>query len=150
MNASSPVSLALLAAVLLCGPALAQTITRPNPPVVIANADRHCTSTELSTDALAPCSDDTLTSSTGVMPAVVRPPDKIPTESSSTSAATGTQQGTGTQQNPSSTGTVTTGTQQSTGTQQNPGSTGTVTTGTTGAGSAATSMGTTGVGRSAR
>ena len=130
MNASSPVSPALLAAFLLCGSALAQTITRPNPPVVIADADRHCTSTDLSTDALAPCSDDTLTNSTGVMPAVVRPPDKTKTESSNTSAGTGTQQ--------------------STGTQQNPGSTGTVTTGTTGAGSAATSMGTTGVGRSAR
>ena len=127
MNASSPVSLALLAAFLLCGSALAQTITRPNPPVVIADADRHCTSTDLSTDALAPCSDDTLTNSTGVTPAVVRPPDKTKTESSSTSAGTGTQQSTGTQQNPSSTGTVATGT-----------------------GSAATSMGTTGIGRSVR
>ena len=127
MNASSPVSPALLAAFLLCGSALAQTITRPNPPVVIADADRHCTSTDLSTDALAPCSDDTLTNSTGVMPAVVRPPDKTKTESSSTSAGTGTQQSTGTQQNPSSTGTVATGT-----------------------GSAATSMGTTGIGRSVR
>ena len=75
MNKPSSVSLAPLAALLLAGSALAQTIPSPNPSGVDADrVDRRCSSTTLSTDASAPCSDDVLNDGPRVLPAVVRAP----------------------------------------------------------------------------
>ena len=123
MNKSSPVSLAPLAALLLAGSALAQTIPSPNPSGVDADrVDRRCTSTTLTTDASAPCSDDVLNDGPRVLPVVVRTPGNSTAESGNTSA------GTTTQPSPGSTGTASTGT-----------------TGNTGAGFTGTSMGTTGM-----
>jgi hypothetical protein len=123
MNKSSPVSLAPLAALLLAGSALAQTIPSPNPSSVDADrVDRRCTSTALSTDASAPCSGDVLKDRPGVLPVAVRPPGNSTTGNGNTSA------GTTTQPSPGSTGTAPTGTM-----------------GNTGAGSTETSMGTTGM-----
>src|ERR1019366_10127173 len=91
MNKSSPVSLAPLAALLLAGSALAQTIPSPNPPGVDADrVDRRCTSTTLSTDASAPCADDVLNDGPRVSPVVVRPPNSA-VGSDNTSARTTTQ-----------------------------------------------------------
>jgi hypothetical protein len=123
MNKSSPVSLAPLAALLLAGSALAQTIPSPNPSGVDADrVDRRCTSATLTTDASAPCSDDVLNDGPRVLPVVVRAPGNSTAGSGNTSA------GTTTQPSPSSTGTASTGT-----------------TGNTGAGSTGASMGTTGM-----
>jgi hypothetical protein len=75
MNKSSPVLLAPLAALLLAGSALGQTIPSPNPSGVDSDrVDRRCTSTTLSTDASAPCSNDVLNDGPRVSPVVVRPP----------------------------------------------------------------------------
>ena len=75
MNKPFPVLLATSAALLLAGSALAQTIISPNSPrVETVRADRHCTSSTLSTDPLAPCPDDVLNDRPGVLPRVVRPP----------------------------------------------------------------------------
>jgi hypothetical protein len=121
MNKSFPVSFASLAALLLAGSALAQTIPGSNPSGVDADrVDRRCTSATLSTDALAPCADDVLNDGPRVSPVVVRPPNST-VGSDNTSARTTTQ--------------------------PSPGNTGTTSTGTTsnmGAGFTGTSMGTTG------
>ena len=113
MNKSSPVSLAPLAALLLAGSALAQTIPSPNLSGVDADrVDRRCTSTTLSTDAAAPCSDDVQNDGPRVSPVVVHPPG-----SGNTSAGfTGTSMGT--------TGMPSTGTMNS-GTSSIPGAIGT-------------------------
>jgi hypothetical protein len=104
MNKSSPVSLAPLAALLLAGSALAQTIPSPSPSSVDADrVDRRCTSATLSTDASAPCSDD-VRNGPGVLPVVVRAPGNSTTGSGNTSA------GTTTQPSPGTTGTAPTGT----------------------------------------
>lgn len=125
MNKSSPVSLAPLAALLLAGSALAQTVPSPNPSGVDAGrVDRRCTTTTLSTDATAPCSDDVLNDRPGGFPVVVRPPGNSTAGSGNMGAGTSTQ--------------------------PNPGSTGTGSTGTTGAGSTGTSTGTTGMPSTAR
>jgi hypothetical protein len=124
MNKSSPVSLAPLAALLLAGSALAQTIPSPNPSGVDANrVDRRCTSTTLSTDASTPCSDDVLNDRLGVSPVVVRAPGNSTAGSGNTSTGTTTQPSLG------GTGTASTGT-----------------TGNTDAGSTGPSMGTMGSG----
>jgi hypothetical protein len=104
MNKSSPVSLAPLAALLIAGSVLAQTIPSPNASGVDADRiDRRCTSTTLSTDATAPCSDDVRNDGPRVSPLVVRPPG-----SGNTSAGfTGTSMGT---TGMPSTGTVNSGT----------------------------------------
>jgi len=118
MNKFSPVLLAPLAALLLAVSALAQTAPSANPSGVDADrVNRRCTSTTLSTDATAPCSDDVLNDRPGVLPVVVRPPGDSTAGSGNTSAGTTTQ--------------------------PSPGSTGTASTGITGAGSTGTSMGTT-------
>jgi hypothetical protein len=92
MNKPYPVSLVPLAALLLAGSALAQTISSPNPlGVDVDRVDRRCTSTTLSTDASAPCSDDTLNDGLHVLPVVVRPPGTGMAGSGNTSAgSTGT------------------------------------------------------------
>jgi hypothetical protein len=97
MNKSSPVSLVALAALLLAGSALAQTV---NPSGADADrADRHCISTTLSADPSAPCSDDVLNDRPGESPAAARyaPPK-------------GAAPGAGTQPSPGSTGAIPTGT----------------------------------------
>jgi len=67
-------SLALPAALLLAGSALAQTIPLPNPPSVTSDrADRRCTTSALSTDASAPCADDALNDRPRTAPRVVHP-----------------------------------------------------------------------------
>lgn len=109
MNKSSLVSLAPLVALLLAGSALAQTIPSPNSSGVDADrVDRRCTSTRLSTDASAPCSDNVLNDRPGVLPVVARPPGNSTAESGDTSAgSTGTSMGT---TGMPSTGTVNSGT----------------------------------------
>ena len=106
MNKSSPVSLAPLAALLLAGSALAQTIPSPHPSDVDADrVNRRCTSTTLSTDAAAPCSDDVLNDRPDALPFVVlRPPGN------STAGSGNMSTGTTTQPSPGSTGTASTGT----------------------------------------
>ena len=118
MNKSFPVSLAPLAALLLAGSALAQTIPSPNPSGVDADrVDRRCTSTTLSADASAPCSGDVLNDRPGVLPVVVRAPGNSTAGSGNTSAgSTGTSMGT---MGMPSTGTV------NSGTSSIPGATGT-------------------------
>jgi hypothetical protein len=119
MNKSSAVSFASLAALLLAGSALAQTVPGPNPSGVDADrVNRRCTSTTLSTDAAAPCSDDVLNDRPGGYPVLARPPGNGTAGSENMNA-----------------GTVT---------QPSPGSTGAASTGTTGAGSTGSSMSTTG------
>ena len=126
MNKSSPVSLATLAALLLAGSAVAQIIPSPNPSDLDARVDRRCTSTTLSADASAPCSNDVLNDRPGELPVVIRAPGNSTAGSGNTSAGSiGTSMGT--------TGMPSTGT-----------------TGNTGAGSAETSMGPTGIRRPAR
>ena len=95
MNKPFPVSLATLAALLVAGSALAQTIISPNSPrVETIRADRRCTSSTLSTDPLAPCSDDVLNDRPGVLPRVVRPPANSSAGSGITGAtSTGTSNG---------------------------------------------------------
>lgn len=91
MNKSFPVSLAPLAALLLAGSALAQTIPSPNPSGVDADrVDRRCTSTTLSTDTAAPCSDDVQNDGPRVSPVVVRPPGNGNTSAGSIGTSTGT------------------------------------------------------------
>jgi hypothetical protein len=131
MNKPSSVSLAPLAALLLAGSALAQTIPSPNPSGVDADrVDRRCTSTTLSADASAPCSDDVLNDGPRVSPVVVRPPGNSTAGSGNTSA------GTTTQPSPGNTGAGPTGTPMGTtgmpstgavnsGTSSIPGATGT-------------------------
>ena len=96
MNKSSPVSLAPLAALLLAGSALAQTIPSPNLSGVDADRiDHRCASATLSTDAAATCSDDVQNDGPRVSPVVVRPPDNGMAGNSNTSAgSTGTSMGT--------------------------------------------------------
>jgi hypothetical protein len=96
MNKSSPVSLAPLAALLLAGSALAQTIPSPDPSGVDADrVNRRCASTTLSTDASAPCPDDVLNDRPGVLPVVVRPPGDSTAGSGNTSpGSSGTSMGT--------------------------------------------------------
>jgi len=96
MNKSSTVSLASLAALLLAGSALAQTVPGPSGDAV--RADRRCTSATLSTDSSTPCSDDVV--NTGASPVVVRAPANSTAGSVNTS--TGTSSG--------GTGTASTGT----------------------------------------
>jgi hypothetical protein len=123
MNKSSAIFLAPLAALLLAGSALAQTVVSPNPSGVDADrVNRRCTTTTLSTDATAPCSDDVLNDRPGGFPVVARPPGNSTVGSGNMSA----------------------------GTQASPRSTGTASTGTTGAGSTGTSAGTTGMPSTAR
>ena len=101
MNKFSPVSLAPLAALLLAGSALAQTIPSASPSGVDADrVDRRCTSTTLSNDASAPCSDDVLNDRPRVLPVVVRAPGNSTAGSGNASA------GTTTQPSPGSTGTM--------------------------------------------
>jgi hypothetical protein len=125
MTKSSPVSLAPLAALLLAGSALAQTIPSANPSGVDADrVDRHCTSTTLSNDASAPCSDDVLNDRPRELPVVVRAPGNSTAGSGNASA------GTTTQPSPGSTGTMGTTGMPSTGTVNSdtssiPGATGT-------------------------
>src|ERR1035437_3119348 len=84
MNKSFPVSLAPLAALLLAGSALAQTIPSLSPLGVDADrVDRRCTSTTLSTDTAAPCSDDVQNDGPRVSPVVVHPPESGNTSSGS-------------------------------------------------------------------
>ena len=91
MNKSFPVSLAPLAALLLAGSALAQTIPSPNPSGGDADrVDRRCTSTTLSTDATAPCSDDVQNDGPRVSPVVVRAPGSGNTSAGSIGTFTGT------------------------------------------------------------
>ena len=118
MNKSSPVSLAPLAALLLAGSALAQTIPSPNLSGVDANRiDHRCTSATLSTDAATTCSDDVQNDGPRISPVVVRPPDNGMAGNSNTSAgSTGTSMGT--------TGMPSTGTVNS-GISSMPGATGT-------------------------
>jgi hypothetical protein len=96
MNTPFSVSLAPLAALLLAGSALAQTIPSPNPSGVEADRiDRRCTSTALSADASAPCSDDVRNDGPRESPIVVRPPSSGMVGSGNTSAgSTGTSMGT--------------------------------------------------------
>lgn len=109
MNKFSPVSLAPLAALLLAGSALAQTIPSPGPSSVDADrADRRCTSATLSVDASAPCSDDVLSALPGALPVVVHPAGTSTSGSGNTGVgSTGTSMGTPGMQ---STGTVNSGT----------------------------------------
>ena len=95
MNKPFPVSLTTLAALLLAGSVLAQTILSPNSlRVETIRADRRCTSSTLSTDPLAPCSDDVLNDRPGVLPRVVRPPANSTAGSGITDAkSTGTSIG---------------------------------------------------------
>jgi hypothetical protein len=122
MNKSFPVSFASLAALLLGGSALAQTIPGSNPAGVDADrVDRRCTSATLSTDASAPCANDVVNDGPRVSPVVVRPPN-------STVGSDRTSAGTITQPSPGNSGTASTGPM-----------------GNTGAGSTGTSMGTSGM-----
>jgi hypothetical protein len=123
MSKCSPVLLVPLAALLLAGSALAQTIPGPNPPGVEADrVNRRCTATTLSTDASAPCSDDVLNDRPDGWPFVIlRPPGNNTAGSGNSSAGTSTA-------SPGSTGTASTGI-----------------TGNSGAGSTGTSVGTTGM-----
>src|SRR5450756_1410663 len=90
MNKSFPVSLAPLVALLLAGSALAQTIPSPIPSSVDADrVDRRCTSTTLSTDTVAPCSDDVQNDGPRVSPVVVRPPGSGNTSAGSIGTFTG-------------------------------------------------------------
>ena len=112
MNKSFPVSLAPLAALLLAGSALAQTISSPSPSGVDADrVDRRCTSTTLSTDTAAPCSDDVQNDGPRVSPVVVRPTGNTGTTSTGTTSNMGA--------GPSGTSTGSTG-MQSTGTASTP------------------------------
>jgi hypothetical protein len=90
MKKSSTVSLAPLAALLLAGSALAQTL--PDPDANRTN--RRCTSATLSTDASTPCPDDVRNGPPGGSPVVVRAPANS-TAGSNTSTGT-TSGGTGT------------------------------------------------------
>jgi hypothetical protein len=115
MNKSFPVLLAPLAALLLAGSALAQTSA--------SRVDHACTTSTLSTDPAAPCTDDVLNDRRDNSAATYRAP---------TPAAAGSgSMGTGTTYQPGVGGT-------------GPASTGAA--GNIGAGSAGTSMGTTGTG----
>jgi hypothetical protein len=101
MNKHPHVSLALLAALLLAGFALAQTSTNPSG-VNTDRDDRRCTTATLSTDPTAPCPDDVLNDRPGVMPPVVRPP-------ANSAAASGNMSG-GASTPPGNAGTTSTGT----------------------------------------
>jgi hypothetical protein len=87
MNKPFPVSLALLPALLFAGSALAQAMVSPNPAGVDADrSDRRCSSTALSADALAPCSDDVRNDGPRVSPIVVHPSSNGMVGSANTSA----------------------------------------------------------------
>jgi hypothetical protein len=75
MDKFSPIFFALLAALLLTGSAHAQGNSQASQSGGESDrVDRRCTSTSLSTDASALCSDDALNSRSGVGHRVVRPP----------------------------------------------------------------------------
>jgi hypothetical protein len=115
MNKSSPVSFAPLAALLLAGSALAQTIPSPDPSGVDASrADRHCISTTLATDASAPCSGDVLNDRPGEVPLVLRSTPGSSTPGTVTTS-TGTQSNTGTASTTSNAGAMGTGATSATG-----------------------------------
>jgi len=85
----SPRSLALLAVLLLAGSVLAEPFPRANPSGAASDREnRRCTSSTLSADASAPCSDDAVNDRQRVLPAVVRPPAKRMTRSRNPSPAT--------------------------------------------------------------
>ena len=96
MNKLTHVSLAPILALLLAGSSLAQTVPNANPSGVDADrVNRRCTTTTLSTDASAPCSNDVLNDRPGVSPVVVRPPGNGMAGSGNTNAgSTGTSMGT--------------------------------------------------------
>lgn len=82
----------LLAGLVLAGSALAESIPRSRLSSVESDrADRRCTSSTLSADATAPCSDDAVNDRQRVLPAVVRPPLNRRAGSRKPSAGTATQ-----------------------------------------------------------
>jgi len=90
MDKFSPIFLALLAALLLAGSAHAQRLSNDSPSGGESDrVDRRCTSTSLSADASALCSDDALNSRSGVGHRVVRPPHHRTAASHKTGAQTG-------------------------------------------------------------
>jgi len=86
MNKSALVSFVPLAALLLAGSVLAQTIPGPDA----ARSDRRCTSATLSTDPSTLCPDDVLNDRPGSSPTVLRPPATGTTGSGNTTGTTAT------------------------------------------------------------
>jgi len=72
-----PLPSILLAALLFSSSVLAQQLPRSKPSVAASDReDRHCTSSALSADPTAPCSDDAVIDRPRTSRVVVRPPAK--------------------------------------------------------------------------